>query len=336
MGLVKHKKPRWTNEEEIKFVSLYALHTMYELEIIFNRSRFSLNKKAAELNLSKKSRFDTYNASNSNNDYLEFFSSIDSTVVKLNKNIYKYNKNFGVYIIDSQTKNQLTSYQLVNIKKDYAAEDLNLMFFYSNQLTEKELIVKSMIASKLNKTKKIGARKLSVKNLSNKESKKFFDENHISGGVNSVRKTLGLCLGEEILAAASFAKSRFSDHSVELIRFANKLDITVVGGLSKLLKHSKYEKIMTFADLAYSTGKGYESIGLKYSHTSKGGYLYTTDGLQFFHRVTFQKHKIPDYAKSGKYGITSFDINLTEEENMLNNGYYKIPTLGNLVYLYEL
>jgi hypothetical protein len=64
------------------------------------------------------------------------------------------------------------------------------------------------------------------------------------------------------------------------------------------------------------------------------GYFYTRDGREVFSRETFQKHRIKEYQSTGRFGITFFDEFLTEERIMEINGYYLLPTRGNLVYTY--
>jgi len=48
----------------------------------------------------------------------------------------------------------------------------------------------------------------------------------------------GLFKNNELVGVASFSKNRFSNKGdFELIRFANKLHTTIIGGFSKLLKY---------------------------------------------------------------------------------------------------
>lgn len=78
---------------------------------------------------------------------------------------------------------------------------------------------------------------------------------------------------EVLVAVASFSggkkivREAVSYRSFELIRFANLLDCTVVGGLDKLLKTFTKEvnpdDIMTYADRDWSDGRSYERLGFE-------------------------------------------------------------------------
>lgn len=117
----------------------------------------------------------------------------------------------------------------------------------------------------------------------------------------------------------------------ELIRFCNKLHTTVIGGFSKLQKHFENnflkpnEQIISYANLRYSNGNMYEKNGFKFLHSSSPSYWYIFNG-ELMHRSLFQKHKLPNILKE------NFDSNLTEWQNMKNNGYDRIWDCGTLVF----
>ena len=68
----------------------------------------------------------------------------------------------------------------------------------------------------------------------------FLNNNHLQGNVNSSIK-LGLYDGEELVSVMTFNKGRVimggKKDEYELIRFANKIGDSGVGGASKLLKY---------------------------------------------------------------------------------------------------
>ena len=140
----------------------------------------------------------------------------------------------------------------------------------------------------------------------------------------------GLYLHDELVAAISFAKPRFSkkyDH--ELVRFCNKLNTNVVGGASKLFSHflktcGAGETIVSYADRRWSVGTLYKNLGFTQTHISSPNYWYFS-GLDLFHRVNFQKHKLSEK-------LDMFNPELTEWENMEANGWNRIWDCGNLVF----
>ena len=130
----------------------------------------------------------------------------------------------------------------------------------------------------------------------------------------------------------TFGKPRFNkNHDWELIRFASKLGIHVVGGASKLLAHfrkSHSGSVVSYADRRYSDGNLYEKLGFKKAGVSKPNYWYVKKNSRLS-RYACQKHKLQAVLGDG------FDPNLSEEENMYMNGWTRYHDCGNLVYVLE-
>lgn len=95
-------------------------------------------------------------------------------------------------------------------------------------------------------------------------------ENHLLGPCSS-GWSYGLFLGVDLVAVASFGKARrirrgeVLYRSVELIRYCSLSGHTVVGGLSKLIRHfikdHNPDDISTYADLDWSEGRTFEKLG---------------------------------------------------------------------------
>ena len=184
-----------------------------------------------------------------------------------------------------------------------------------------------MIAGKLGKTTKIMARKTMIECVESQTARKFFEENHIQGFVGGI-EYIALKTGDEIVAMMSFGRPRFNkSYDYELLRFANKLSTTVVGGFSKLLKHFMSRNsgtIVSYADRSRSNGNVYIKNGFELVSTTEPGYGYT-DGECLYSRHEFQKHKLESKLKV-------YDAGLTEEENMFANKYRKYFDCGQLVF----
>jgi ribosomal protein L33 len=202
---------------------------------------------------------------------------------------------------------------------------IQLIHIFENEWLYKRDIVKSIIKSKLGVYKKVVyARKCEVKELSNQEYREFVNLNHIQGYAPS-KIRLGLFYNNELVSCIGVGNSRFNRSEMELIRFCNKLNISVVGGLSKLIKHSGIDNLISYVDLRYFDGSGYQKAGFKLVSQSKSGYFYISkkDG-SILTRLQCQKHKL------SKLLGDKFDSSLTEEENMILAGYYKIYDCGML------
>ncbi len=231
--------------------------------------------------------------------------------------------------------NRPSDMKLKHLKKTEMCESRGIQLFhiFENEWTDpvKKEVWKSMINSKIHRTKRIFARKCEIKEISNLESKEFLNKNHMQG-FTTAKVRLGLFYNGELVNIMTFSKPRFSKkYDYEIIRSANKLNCTIVGGASKLLKYFErtYKpcSIVSYANRRWSQGNLYEKLGFKLDHVSEPNYFYfLTNENILYSRNKFQKHKLKDVLKE-------FNPDKTETENMLLNGYRKIFDCGNLVYV---
>jgi len=150
----------------------------------------------------------------------------------------------------------------------------------------KRAIVQSRLAAILGISERIPARLTQVRRLDRPTTLKFLQENHLQDAVLAKFK-YGLFLpkkhyrvlhnppeaDEWLVAVATFAHPRLfvrngrSHRSFELVRFANVLNSTVVGGLDKLISHlikeHQPDDLMTYADLEWSDGHSYLKLGFE-------------------------------------------------------------------------
>jgi len=225
----------------------------------------------------------------------------------------------------SEQKGKDKNYHLNKTLK-CAEKEIQLIHFFEDEWYNKKEIVKSIIATRLGIVgKRIYARKCIIKNVTNKEERRFLEENHIQGYYPSSIK-LGLYYEEELVLILTFGKSRFSNHDFELIRFANKLNSSVVGGFSKLLKSFRKDNkgsLITFSERRLFSGNVYEKSGFSFLKTTLPNYYYVDENYnKRFNRMKFQKHKLKNLLKE-------YNEELTEKENMIVNNYDRIWDCGN-------
>ncbi len=158
------------------------------------------------------------------------------------------------------------------------------IILWEDQWQSKPKIVKSRIEALLGISIRIPARLTEVRSLDRPTTLQFLQKNHLQDAVLSKHK-YGLYLprkhfrvladppevDELLVAVATFARPRIFERegephrSYELVRFANRLNTTVVGGLDKLLSHFVREHqpddLMTYADLEWSSGRSYRKLG---------------------------------------------------------------------------
>jgi hypothetical protein len=235
----------------------------------------------------------------------------------------------GLYWHSDENK-KIKKYHLLKTE-ECEKKDYQLIHIFENEWIYKQDIVKSRLKNLLGVYEKtIYARKCDIKNISMETSLNFQNTNHIQGAVYSPIN-LGLFFNDELIATMTFSKCRFDKkHEWELVRFCTKMGYHVIGGASKLLKYfeNNYnpKSLVSYADRRWSRGNLYSALGFTFSHNSSPNYWYFKKSNQMLEsRIKYQKHKLKNI-------LEIFDNELTEYENMKNNGYNRIYDCGNMVF----
>ena len=213
------------------------------------------------------------------------------------------------------------------------SNNIQLIHIFEDEWDNKKEIVKSILLNKLNKVEnKIYARKCNIKLVKTKDKSKFLNDNHIQGMVGS-SINLGLYYNDELVSLMTFGKKRLAmgnkiknDNEYELLRFCNKLNTSVVGGASKLLKYfiQTYNpaEILSYADKRWSNGNLYKKLGFFEHKSTTPNYFYVINKKRK-HRFEFRKDIL---VKNG------FDANKTELQIMEDRGIPRIYDVGNFVF----
>lgn len=237
----------------------------------------------------------------------------------------------GVYWHNELFKNN--DYHLFKTQL-FNSQNISIIQIFEDEWLYKKDIVKSIIKNKLGLIdNKIYSRNCEVREVSNKETKKFLNENHIQGNVNSKIK-LGLYYNGELVSLMTFSKGRIimggKKEEWELTRFCNKINFVVVGAASKLfkffIKNYNTNKIISYSDVRLFDGKMYETLGFNKISQSKPNYWYVINDIRY-HRFNFRKSVL---VKEG------FDKNKTEKQIMFDRGIYRIYDCGNIRWEYTL
>jgi hypothetical protein len=213
-------------------------------------------------------------------------------------------------------------------KTDRAAkQDIQLMHIFDHEWNSQQEIIKSLLATRLGHAKRVGARELKLVEVDRNEAIDFFEANHLQGFING--QHIGLRAKDGVLLMAmTVGGKRFSRHGeLEIYRQATKQGVIVLGGLARLLTQLRKlhagRKLITFVDRRFFTGKSYLRAGFKLIHISSPNYWYYKNG-QLINRLAATMQKLP--ALLGD----AFSSDLTEQENMELNGWYKLSDSGNL------
>jgi hypothetical protein len=171
----------------------------------------------------------------------------------------------------------------------FSAENRQLIHLWEDVWRQRPAMVQSRLRAMVGISERIPARLTQVRRIDKPTAGRFLQENHLQVVTNAKYK-YGLFLParyfrvlsanfplqpanetELLVAVATFSHPRsitrngIVHRSAELIRFANHLNCTVVGGLDKLLKafvtDVQPDDIMTYADRDWSNGRSYEKLG---------------------------------------------------------------------------
>lgn len=215
----------------------------------------------------------------------------------------------------------------------FKKENIKIIHIWEDDWKYKKDIIKSRILNLINKSYKIGARKCDIVEIDYTLCKKFLDENHLQGNVQSSFR-IGLKYNNELVSLMTFGKLRknlghkHSDGSWELLRFVNKRGFVVQGGASKLLKYfikeKNPQKLISYASRDWSSGDLYKSLGFKEIKNTVPNYFYfhKDEGLRL-NRFNFRKDRL---VKLG------FDLNLSEHQIMFNRGWLRVYDSGSILY----
>jgi len=186
---------------------------------------------------------------------------------------------------------------------------------------------------------RVFARKCSFRKISISESSLFFNKYHLHGNASSSKDFIfGLFLGDELISCISFR--RYSKSSIEIARFATKLDTIVVGGFSKLLNNvllllrGNFKSIITYAYSDWTPdyrNSVYYKYGFSYLELTSPSLFYWKKGSDTrVHRQKYQKHKLK------KLFPESFNPNLTANQILSKESIYPIYDSGNHKFIYRI
>lgn len=200
--------------------------------------------------------------------------------------ILKVGNELAISLID--IINPFSPDDLLAIQQAYQIQNVKLVHLWEDVWLSRPEQVLARIQSLLGSNKRIHGRKTAVKRISRPIADVFLNTNHLQGTVTA-RYKMGLFLGDELVAVASFSglrKMNYSEsyRSAELIRFAVKAGYSVTGGLSKLISafeaEFKPQDIMTYSDNDWSAGNAYFRLGFKQTGILKPQYFNLDDNFQ--------------------------------------------------------
>lgn len=275
-----------------------------------------------------------YNVSSYENDIKDLFKGIfyhsRSVIKPYEVDLFNSEHKFGIEFNGNYWHSEIyKDKDYHKIKSDLAIKN-NIFLYHIFEYEWTDKVKKDIIISQINNflgnTSKIFARKCEIREVSYTDSNTFLNENHLQGGDNS-KVRLGLYYNNELVSLMTFGKPRFNKNfEWELFRFCNKKYTSVVGGASKLFKYFvntyKPKSMLSYSNVAKTTGSLYNILGFTNSGTSKPNYVWVKRGVVLT-RYQCQKHKL---VKQG------FDSSKSEDCIMHSRGFVKLYDCGNILW----
>lgn len=163
---------------------------------------------------------------------------------------------------------QKINQQLIDNKED----EYRNIIVWEDQWIKKSEIIKARILTLLGNNETVFARKTFLKRIDKKAAEDFFLANHLNGYANAYYK-FGLYYKGDLVSVLSLSKARNMKYesepflSYEIVRFATKSGLNIVGGLSKLFQHFVKEfdvvHVMTYTDFDWGFPQGFVKIGFE-------------------------------------------------------------------------
>lgn len=217
----------------------------------------------------------------------------------------------------------------------FQEDNIRIIHLWEDDINYKFEIVKSRLLNllKLNSTK-IYARNCKIKEISSAICNDFLDANHLQGAINS-KIRLGLFHNDELVSVMSFGKGRISMHgteSIELLRFCNLNNVSVIGGASKLFNYfiKNYQKyysdkqIISYSEFDWGQSTIYKLLGFEFAGLTQPNYFYIVKNK----RENRWKWRKSELVKLG------FDKTKTEFQIMDELGHLRLWNSGNEKWIY--
>ena len=274
----------------------------------------------------------------------EYISSIYSGEIVIGDRKVLSGKELDIYMPDLKLAIEFngTYWHSDNIKdRDYhklktidcAKQGIQLIhiFEYEWDNSYKQSKIKDYLYNAINGSANvIYARNTDVLEISDKVAAEFIDKYHLQGSESLSKINFGCYYNNELVGVMTFGKTRFSnEYEYEILRFAWKTNIRVVGGSSKLFSKfvSNYnpKSVITYSDMAKFTGNSYIKMGFKplSNPFSEPNYVWANSNNDVvLSRYQTQKHELVEK------GLGTHEQ--TEDEIMKAYNFLKIYDSGNL------
>lgn len=188
---------------------------------------------------------------------------------------------------------------------------IKLFQFWEDDIRDKPHIIESIILNACGMNiEKLSARKCTVSRISWEQLSTFCNDNHLQGAPAKNVKGIGLIHNDVLVSVIGFSQH---DNVTTIQRFCTLRDFNVRGGFSKLVAALPGAVVKTYSSNDMGNGDLYEKTGFIMTADRKFDMWYT-DFKHLLNREKYMKSKLEKI-------LGTFDVNKTETENMIANGY---------------
>ncbi len=213
--------------------------------------------------------------------------------------------------------------------KQCLQKGIRLLQIFEDDFEDRRDIALSVIRNALGAaSRRIFARKCVVRDVPIEVYRAFLEANHLQGySYADVRK--GLYFGDELVELVGVNTKGTHRDEPEMVRLCSKMDTSVVGGFSKLLKASDCSSLVSYVDPFVFSGSGYAKVGFKVDGVNAPTYFYVRRGYhKRIPRYMFMRDRIKALYERGE--LRYYNPEETEAVNMYKNDYYRIWNCGTI------
>ena len=244
-------------------------------------------------------------------------------VIETSKTVIEYNGLYWHTEVMGRGRNHHYNKMMHANKNGY-----NCINVFEHEWEDSNAQVKSFLRSALGaNTRRLHMRKLVAREISKQEALLFVDTYHIQRGSKRVSLAIGIFDKDELVAVGTFGAHHRKTEEVVLNRWCAKEDVTIAGALSKVMKmallHFK-KPILSWCDLRWSQGKGYEAAGWVKDEVLPPDYFY-------YGYTGSNKGRVVS-KQSRQKSLVSTPEGMTESEHAALDGFTKVWDCGKIRY----
>jgi len=329
--------PKWKEDHE-KIIHMIKTEGMSSKDLMEHLGLKTLspiyNYILKELGLTTGDLTNEYTTSTMERDIIEYIQSIyDGEIVcryrlpgRYEIDVYLPELQIGFEINGAYWHSHKLKKDDYHVMKTKLCEDMGIHLFhiYEYEWNDKKEKVLQLIDNVLVSTGTIGARQTVFGVIDASDAMVFYDKHHFDGKRGAAHHC-GLFFNGILVMCASFSEHK---EGMELIRLASSH--RVIGGLSKIIKHMGYDTVVSFANRSrtYRHNNIYLKNGFEEIKTTPPNYVYFKL-WKTLSRYQCMRHRLPSLLGD------QFNPDLSEKENMINNGWLMIHDSGQLFYKWE-